>query len=58
MFATSKPNPAIQHYRDVLSAAEYPRYGREIGLTNLPEEFTRAGIDADWNEDRDWLEKK
>ena len=47
MFATPKPNPAIQDYRDVLSAAEYPRT-----------DARRAMIGVDWNEDRDWLEKK
>jgi len=48
---------AIADYRDVLSAAEYPRYAREIDFKKASEEVKSAVIEDDWNRYREWLEK-
>jgi hypothetical protein len=49
---------AIQDYRDVISAAEYPRYCREIGFDKVPESVKRSVIDDDWRQYCEWLERK
>jgi len=49
---------AIQDFRDVLSYAEYPRYTKEIGFTEVSGETERAIIDDDWRQYREWLEKQ
>jgi hypothetical protein len=49
---------AINDYRDVLSAAEYPGYAREIGFSEAAEKSTQAVIDDDWRQYRHWFEKK
>jgi hypothetical protein len=48
---------AIRDFRDVLSAAEYPRYAREIGFKNVAKETKRAIIADDWRQYREWFEK-
>ena len=48
---------AIEDYRDVLAAAEYPRYFSEVGFDNIPESKEQAIVDDDWNQYRDWLER-
>lgn len=49
---------AIEDYRDALSAAEYPRYMREVGFSDVPHELAQRVIDSDWIQYREWLEKK
>jgi len=49
---------AIEDYRDVIAAAEYPRYFREIVNANVPEPIQYVIIDDDWAQYREWLEKK
>ncbi len=48
---------AISDYRDVLSAAEYPRYMREVGFSNLSSRMAQAIIDADWKQYCEWLDQ-
>jgi hypothetical protein len=49
---------AIEDFRDVLSAAEYPRYSREIGFDEVDKDYKRAVIDDDWRQYRQWLERE
>jgi len=49
---------AIEDYRDALSAAEYPRYMREIAFSDVPREVAQKVIDADWRQYREWLDRK
>ena len=49
---------AIEDYRDVIALAEYPRYFREVVNANVAEPVQYAIIDDDWNQYREWLEKK
>jgi hypothetical protein len=46
---------AIEDYRDVLAAAEYPRYSREIGFDDAPDALRRKVIYADWAQYCMWL---
>jgi hypothetical protein len=48
---------AIDDYRDVLSAAEYPRYSREIGFGDVSDGAKQAVMEDDWRQYRDWLER-
>jgi len=48
---------AINDYRDVLSAAEYPRYSREVGFREVSKEVKQAIIEDDWKQYREWLAK-
>lgn len=48
---------AVQDLRDVLSWAEYPRYTREIGFDDVPDEFEREVIASDWKQYQEWLRK-
>jgi hypothetical protein len=49
---------AMRDYRDVLAAAEYPTYHREIGFDDVDEDKRRNVIDADWAEYREWFGSK
>lgn len=53
---------AIRDYRDVLAAAEYPRYHGEIcfrvGFADASESVKGSVIDDDWREYREWFEGK
>lgn len=49
---------AIQDYRDVLPAAEYPGYTSEIGFGDVPESVQQAVIDEDWRQYHEWLQRK
>jgi hypothetical protein len=49
---------AVLDYRDVLSYAEYPKYFRDINPAETDEAKLEAAIDADWQQYRQWLEKK
>ncbi len=49
---------AIHDYRDVLSEAEYPRYSREVGFTNVSEELIRNIVEDDWRQYQDWFERE
>ncbi len=49
---------AIEDYRDVLAAAEYPRYSREIAFHDVPECVKQPAIDDDWREYREWFERR
>jgi len=49
---------AIKDFRDVLSAAEYPRYSREIAFDEVDKDYKRAVIDEDWRQYRVWLERE
>ena len=49
---------AIDDYRDVIALAEYPRYFREVVNANVAEPVQYAIIDDDWNQYREWLERK
>ena len=42
--------------RDVLSPAEYPKYGRWGGVDTASEEEQRKVIDSDWAQYERWLE--
>jgi hypothetical protein len=45
-------------YRDTLSAAEYPGYGRRMfHLDTVPAEERQRVIDADWRQYSDWLSR-
>jgi len=55
---TDATKTAIEDYRDVLAAAEYPRYCREVGFADTPESAEQAVIDDDWRQYREWLERK
>lgn len=48
---------AIEDFRDVLSAAEYPRYSKEISFDEVAKDYKRAVIDDDWRQYREWLER-
>ena len=48
---------AIEDYRDVLAAAEYPKYSREIGFGTVPESMKRAVIDEDWKQYQEWFKR-
>jgi hypothetical protein len=50
-------NTAITDYRDVLSAAEYPRYSREIGFDDVAQATKQAVMADDWRQYREWLER-
>ncbi|HZN53815.1 MAG TPA: hypothetical protein VFB67_00705 [Candidatus Polarisedimenticolaceae bacterium] len=45
---------AKRDYRDVLSPAEYPGYGKRMFKKLAPDEERRI-IDADWKQYQDWL---
>jgi len=49
---------ADRDYRDVLGNAEYPRYFSKIDPAEKDEVKRKTVIDADWQEYRDWLQKK
>ncbi len=49
---------AGQDFRDVLCAAEYPRYGKEINPSEKNETKRQLVIDDDWRQYREWFEKK
>ena len=46
---------AIADARDVLAAAEYPRYTLEIGFRETDQGFKEAVINDDWAQYRTWL---
>lgn len=46
---------ASQDYRDVIAAAEYPRYAREIGPRQVDEDFAAEVIRDDWKQYSEWL---
>jgi hypothetical protein len=47
---------AKRDYRDVLAAAEYPGYFRQVpGPGRLPTEEVQQIIDADWKQYQDWF---
>jgi hypothetical protein len=50
---------AQRDYRDVLVAAEYPEYGRRVGLRsrNLGSKEVQAIIDRDWKQYEEWLKE-
>jgi hypothetical protein len=45
---------AIRDYRDVLAAAEYPRYNREV-FGNVDEATLQNVTDQDWNQYSEWF---
>ena len=51
---------ANRDYRDVLSAAEYPHASGLgfVAFNALPPDQRQAIYDADWNQYREWLERK
>jgi hypothetical protein len=53
---------AIEDYRDVLVAAEYPKYHHEscfaVGFGDAPESVKEPVIDDDWRQYREWFERK
>jgi hypothetical protein len=49
---------AIEDFRDALSAAEYPRYSREISFDEAAKDYKRAVIDDDWRQYCEWLERE
>ena len=49
---------AIQDFRDVLSAAEYPRYAHEIGFDMVSEKKIQEIVESDWQQYNKWLERK
>jgi hypothetical protein len=53
-----KTQVAIEDSRDVLAAAEYPRYTREFGFRNAPEPLRQAIVDDDWRQYREWFDRK
>jgi hypothetical protein len=48
---------AVQDCRDVLTAAEYPRYGAEIGFDDVSEVVVEQVIKSDWEQYQDWLQR-
>ncbi len=48
---------AINDYRDVISAAEYPRYSREVSFREVVKEVEQAIIEDDWKQYCEWLAK-
>ncbi len=49
---------AIQDYRDVLAYAEYPRYMREVGFDDPPEDVKNTVIEEDWQQYCEWLQRR
>ena len=49
---------ADQDYRDILVTAEYPRYFREIPPSVPDATKADRAIAADWEQYRDWFERK
>ena len=47
---------ADQDFRDVLCAAEYPRYHQEVSPSERNETQRPAIIDDDWRQYREWFE--
>ena len=47
---------AKRDYRDVLAAAEYPGYSKDmLRIPDLPQEEQQRIIDADWGQYQEWL---
>jgi hypothetical protein len=49
---------AINDFRDVLAAAEYPRYMREVSFREVAEDAQRLIVEDDWRQYCEWLAKK
>ncbi len=49
---------AEQDFRDVLCAAEYPRYIREVGPSDKNQTKHQQIIEDDWKQYRYWFESK
>jgi len=49
---------ADQDYRDVLSAAEYPRYAQQVSPSEKNEIKRLLAVDDDWRQYREWFERK
>ncbi len=49
---------AIEDDRDAIVGAEYPRYMREVGFSEVPAEVVQKVIAADWQQYREWLDRK
>jgi hypothetical protein len=49
---------AIEDFRDVLAAAEYPRYSKEIGFDDVEEDYRESVIQDDWLQYCEWLNKE
>ena len=49
---------ADQDYRDVLSVAEYPGYLQKVSPSDKNEINRVLAVDADWNQYREWFERK
>ena len=49
---------ADQDYRDVLCYAEYPSYFAKVSPTEKDEARRATIVDADWQQYRQWFEKK
>jgi len=49
---------AIVDFRDVLTMAEYPRFTNEIGFNKADKKVENEVINDDWNQYREWFEKK
>ncbi|HVU87415.1 MAG TPA: hypothetical protein VHD36_08835 [Pirellulales bacterium] len=48
---------AKNDYRDVITAAEYPRFSREIGFSPVPDSLRQDVIDDDWRQYEHWLRR-
>jgi hypothetical protein len=44
-------------YRDVLAAAEYPRYTRDVVFRDIPEAFKKEVTEEDWKQYDEWLSR-
>ncbi|HUG92879.1 MAG TPA: hypothetical protein VML55_18705 [Planctomycetaceae bacterium] len=49
---------AIRDWRDVLAAAEFPRYCREVGFRDVPEAVKDAVIEDDRRQYQEWLNRE
>jgi hypothetical protein len=49
---------AIQDFRDVLTMAEYPRFTIEIGFNEADKKTEHEVISDDWEQYREWFERK
>jgi hypothetical protein len=49
---------AKEDFRDVLAYAEYPAYFQDVSPSDADPAKRRRAIDADWQQYRDWLERK
>ena len=49
---------AIRDFRDVVSMAEYPKYAKEIGFSEVSKKVAKNIINEDWMQYSQWLKRE